>query len=354
MNTTARVADCIRVFLAGDVMLGRGIDQILPHPGNATIFEGYLKSAVDYVELAERRSGAIPRRAPYAYVWGDLLDDLAALDVDLRLINLETAITTWDKPDDKGINYRMNPANIGVLTAAGVDACVLANNHAMDWGREGLVETLKTLKSAGISTVGAGHDRQEAARPLVAEIAGGGRVLVLAFGCFTSGVPARWAAGHGLSGVNLLPGEVRATVAEVRARIEPIRRPADVLVISIHWGLNWGYDIPAVQRRIAHALIDEAGADAIFGHSSHHPKAIENHNGKLILYGCGDLINDYEGIGGKEAYRPDLGLGYIVDLSRDDGTVKQLITLPYQRRQFRLARAGERAVAFLEQNVGRA
>ena len=97
-----------------------------------------------------------------------------------------------------------------------------------------------------------------------------------------------------------------------------MREPGDVVVASIHWGSNWGYDVPATHTDFAHRLID-AGVDVVHGHSSHHPRPIEVYQGKLILYGCGDLIDDYEGIGGYQKYRDDLRLLYFATVSPGTG-----------------------------------
>jgi len=107
---------------------------------------------------------------------------------------------------------------------------------------------------------------------------------------------------------------------------------------SIHWGPNWGYEIPDEQRRFAHAVIDQAGVSIVHGHSSHHPKAIEVYRNRLILYGCGDFLNDYEGIRGYEEFRDDLGLMYFADISSSSMDLEALEIIPLQIRQFRLIR----------------
>ena len=114
-------------------MTGRGIDQILPHPCDPVLYEDRLKSALGYVALAERAHGPIGRPVRFEYIWGGALEALSRRAPDARIINLETAITEDGPPEPKGINYRMNPANVPVLTAAGIHCCVLANNHVMDW-----------------------------------------------------------------------------------------------------------------------------------------------------------------------------------------------------------------------------
>src|SRR5687768_12386434 len=117
------------LFLCGDVMLGRGIDQILPHPGDPQLYESHVKSAATYVELAERTKGPIPKPVDFRYVWGDALAELQRAQPDARIINLETSITRSTDPAPKGINYKMSPDNTPCLTAADIDCCVLANNH---------------------------------------------------------------------------------------------------------------------------------------------------------------------------------------------------------------------------------
>jgi poly-gamma-glutamate synthesis protein (capsule biosynthesis protein) len=341
-----------RLFLAGDVMLGRGIDQILPTPSDPRLYEGWVTRATDYVTLAERANGPIPRAVPFAYVWGDLAADLDRRACDLRIVNLETAITVADRPAAKGINYRMHPANAGVLTAARIDACTLANNHVLDWGRDGLLETLDTLDATGIGHAGAGRSARTSEAPLVMDMPGGGRVLLLSYGTESSGIPANWAAEPDRAGINLMPTSQAATVSAARDLISPLRRPGDLVLFSVHWGDNWGYVIPAAQRSLAHALIDTAGVDAVVGHSSHHPKAIELHRGKLVLYGCGDLINDYEGIAGYEEFRGDLGLGYVADFGTG-GQLAALEMLPYRRSRFRLIRAGDEDFAWIGQVMRR-
>jgi poly-gamma-glutamate capsule biosynthesis protein CapA/YwtB (metallophosphatase superfamily) len=329
----------ITLFLAGDVMTGRGIDQILPHPGHPELHEPYAESACDYVRLAERISGPIPKSAGFAYVWGDALAELARIDPDLRIVNLETAITTSGRYwFDKNIHYRMHPANLPCLQAAGIDGCVLANNHLMDWGREGLTETLAVLAKAGIGTAGAGSTAAAAASPAKFDRAGKGRVLVFGFGCKSSGIPGDWAATPDRSGVNLLPDLSPATVGKIGIAVRAEKKPGDVAIASIHWGANWGYEIPLAHREFAHRLIDEAGIDLVHGHSSHHCLGMEVYRGKLILYGCGDFLNDYESIGGYEAFRGDLVLMYFPVVEPMTGTLRALEMVPLRIRRFRLER----------------
>jgi poly-gamma-glutamate synthesis protein (capsule biosynthesis protein) len=346
-----RNMDSIKLFLAGDVMTGRGIDQILPHPNDPRIYEGYLKSARDYVALSENRFGPLKLPVDFAYPWGDALEELARQATDFRIINLETAVTRRGEPwPGKGIHYRMHPANLPCLSAARPDCCVLANNHVLDWGYQGFADTLDTLGKAGIPTAGAGQDEQAAARPAMLQ-RNDKRVLVFAWGMESSGVAENWAAASGRAGVNFLEDLSPASVQRIANTVHAAKRPGDLTVASLHWGSNWGYAISKDQRRFAHALIDEAGIDIVHGHSSHHPRPIEVYQGRPILYGCGDLINDYEGISGYEMYRGELGLLYFVTLDRTHGRLLKLAMRPVTRRRLRLNISSTEEAAWLAKKM---
>jgi poly-gamma-glutamate synthesis protein (capsule biosynthesis protein) len=111
------------------------------------------------------------------------------------------------------------------------------------------------------------------------------------------------------------------------------------VVVSLHWGDNWGYTVPAAQRSFARRLIESGAVDVVYGHSSHHPKAIEVYEGRPILYGCGDFINDYEGIAGHEAYRPELALAYFASLDDESRRLEKLEMVTFRSRRLRLTRA---------------
>lgn len=345
--------DVIKIALCGDVMLGRGIDQILPHPCDPRLYEEDAGSALDYVALAESANGPIPRDAGFSYVWGDALAALEAERPDLRIVNLETSITKDGRPEPKGINYRMSPDNVPCLRSAKIDCCALANNHVLDWGPSGLADTLRALNEAGIRAAGAGKDEREAAAPAVCEVPGKGRILVFAFGAKSSGIPGDWSAGPQRPGVNLLEEMSSDRVARIGERVAALRAPGVVLVASIYWGGNWGYEVPDTQRRFAHDLIDRAGFDIVHGHSSHHPKAIEVHRGKLILYGCGDFLNDYEGITPSLPYRDDIAVAYLPRLSCGPGTLLECRLLPFKIRKFRLQRPADEDVRWLQETLDR-
>jgi poly-gamma-glutamate synthesis protein (capsule biosynthesis protein) len=391
------------LFVCGDVMLGRGIDQILPHPGEPRLYEPYVHDARDYLRLAQAAHGPIPHPVADDYIWGEALKELDAADV--RIVNLETSITTsGDYWPGKEVHYRMNPPNIDCLTAAGIDCCTLANNHVLDWGYEGLAQTLATLDQAGIKHAGAGANAEQAEAPAILPLSllvgrlrgssrpavasggsaprltqsirasqpqppdgpGKGRVLVFAFGSVTSGIPLEWAAGRDRPGVNLLEDLSDQTSRRVASKMREAKGPGDVTVASIHWGGNWGYEIPEAQIRFAHRLIEE-GVDLVHGHSSHHVKALEVYRGHPILYGCGDFLTDYEGIRGREAFRGDLSIMYFIRLDpvsrascpRSEGGTPSthglvdLRLVPMQVRRFQLRRASPADVQWVQRTLNR-
>lgn len=349
-----QAATPVRLLLTGDVMTGRGIDQALPHPSYPQIYEDYVKDARRYLELAEAANGAIATPVSFSYIWGDALGVLESRAPDVRIINLETSVTrSADYWRDKGINYRMHPANIGCITSAGIDCCVLANNHVLDWGYEGLKESLKTLGQAGLKWVGAGASLAEAATPALLEVAGKGRVIVISAGLESSGIPTAWAAKGKRAGVNLLPDLSSETVRRIGEAVQALKGPRDIVVFSIHWGGNWGYQIPDEHTLFAHRLIDNAGVDVVHGHSSHHALAIEIYRERPIIYGCGDLINDYEGIGGYESYRGDLSLLYFLDIDPASGRLIGLELIPLQIRQFSLHHASSQDGLWLRDRLTR-
>jgi len=339
-GTVEGMADgLVTLFLCGDVMLGRGVDQILPHPSDPELREGHISDARSYVRLAERVSGPIPQPVSFSWPWGEALDVLDLAAPDVRVINLETTVTrSAEFMPGKAVHYRMSPDNLPGLAVVRPDACALANNHVLDLGRAGLGETLDTLAGAGMRAVGAGRDEAEAGQPAAIPVPGGGRVVVFSCGAGSSGIPASWAATPTGPGVDFLPSLSDAVADDLISRVRQLKGPGDVVVVSIHWGSNWGYAVDHDQVRFARRLID-GGVDLIHGHSSHHPRPVEVYRGRLVLYGCGDCIDDYEGVGGYDQFRDDLRLLYFASVAPDAGTLATLRMVPMQARKMRLRHA---------------
>jgi poly-gamma-glutamate synthesis protein (capsule biosynthesis protein) len=336
----------LRLLLTGDVMTGRGVDQVLPHPSDPKLYETLVKDARDYVELAEAAHGPITQPVSFKYIWGDVLAELESAQGAHRIINLETSITTSNKPwPGKPIQYKMHPQNIGCLTAGHVHVCTLANNHVLDWDYDGLCETLETLDHAGILHAGAGRNLAEAQAPAALAF-GSHRLLLFGLGSTTSGIPPDWAATNSKPGVHLLDDLSAQNARRIAGQMQNFQKRGDLIMVSIHWGANWGFDLPHEQIEFAHALID-SGVALIHGHSSHHIKSLETYKNHLILYGCGDLLTDYEGIQGYEPFRGDLAFFYLPELAPETGHLLSLRLVPVQTRQFQLHRTSSQDTQYL-------
>jgi poly-gamma-glutamate capsule biosynthesis protein CapA/YwtB (metallophosphatase superfamily) len=337
----------LRLFLCGDVMTGRGIDQALPHPVDPVLYEPYVRDAREYVDLAEKANGPIQRPVSFDYIWGDAVQELEQARVDVRIINLETSITSAETYwPGKAIHYRMHPQNVLCLSATRISACALANNHMLDWGYAGLSEMLHTLDATGIAHSGAGNNAEEGASPAALDVPGRGRVLLFSFGSTSSGIPREWRATVSRAGVNLLDDLSEASADRIASQMRQHQRPGDLLIASIHWGSNWGYEIPSEQIAFAHRLIEE-GVAIVHGHSSHHVKAVEVFKSRLILYGCGDFLTDYEGISGYEEFRGDLALMYLIELDSRSGELMSARLVPMRMRRFRLEHVSATDTAWL-------
>lgn len=354
----------IRLGVIGDVMIGRAVDRILPDHVNGKIYESSVKHSDRYIDLAERVTGDLPQKEiqekGHKYIWGDLLHELKNIP-DCLIINLETALTTHEVPDpQKGINYRTHPKNVRALKSIGVKVATLANDHALDWNQEGLEETFSTLEQAGILYVGANRNAEKAQQPAFVTLKlrnreplvdkktfGEVHLKIAAYGFASAGVPKNWKAGKSKCGINFLsyPTTDNALLVSRHIKqktIEQVRivdRP-ELKVVSLHWGPNWGWEICGDWKIFAHTLIDN-GIDVVIGHSSHHIKGIEVYKGKLIAYGLGDFINDYEGIVGQgyEMFRHDLCCLYLPTIDAVKGTLLQLDIIPCKIKHLKVQRA---------------
>jgi poly-gamma-glutamate capsule biosynthesis protein CapA/YwtB (metallophosphatase superfamily) len=247
----------MKLALVGDVMLGRLVNQAL-------------------------------RQKPPVFPWGDTLPILES--ADWRACNLESVISD-PKPSvlpGEVFPFRSDARNIAVLTAARIDAVSLANNHTLDYGEEALVDMLELLDQAGVGHSGAGRNFAEAMRPAVSRV-GGLRIGMLA--C-TDNEPG-WAAQPASASVFYVPaGAADERTGPLLESVRRARSQVDLLIVSLHWGPNWGPASPPTHVRLAKRLI-EAGADAVFGHSGHAVRAIEIYRGKPIIYCAGNFIDDY-------------------------------------------------------------
>jgi poly-gamma-glutamate capsule biosynthesis protein CapA/YwtB (metallophosphatase superfamily) len=239
--------------------------------------------------LGRRMNEAIAREG-FAYPWGDMLPRLR--EVDLLLVNLECALTQsavrWHDGNYKAFYFRAEPSVVETLRLANVRFASLANNHALDFGPAGLLDTIHTLNGTGIAHAGAGATLAEARAPALIE-AGGLQVQVVAF----TDHPFAWRAEADAPGVNYTPVSIQpGDLDPVREAIGAARQTGGLVIFCIHWGPNMRLRPPPAFRAFARAVID-AGADVFWGHSAHVVQGIEVYRGRPILYDTGDFVDDY-------------------------------------------------------------
>lgn len=281
----------MRICLGGDVMLGRGVDEWLLAAGRSP-----------FTAIAPYWQGA-----------------------DLVAVNLECAITgqdTWYQGPPKAFYFRARPVAATFLAEAGVGVVTLANNHALDAGEPGLIDTLRLLDAAGIAHAGAGRDLAEASRPAV-RLAAGKRVAVLSY-CDHQ---EDFAAGPQQPGIRYLDLGAPETLSALAADIREARVIADHVLVAFHWQANWAPVVEPLYRRVAHHCL-ESGAILVWGHSPHHFQGIEWVDGKAILYSTGDLVDDYAI---HPAFRNDRQLLFSLDL--DDRGVSRIEVHPIEIRE---------------------
>ncbi|GAA5197996.1 CapA family protein [Arthrobacter gyeryongensis] len=246
----------MRIALLGDVMLGRLVN--------------------DQLKVA----------AP-GYPWGDTLPVLR--QADIRFANLECVLADDGKPAaGKMYHFRSDAKNVESLRSAAIDVVSLANNHVLDYGVDALLEMLPTLDEHGIVHAGAGIDLESARRAAVRRV----RSTAVGFIAFTDNEPG-WEATARAPGIHYVP--VDSGDRRVKELLDLVRWTKDrnqLLVVSAHWGANWGSKVPPAHQSLARALID-AGSDVVFGHSAHIFRGIEIYRGRPIVYSAGDFVDDY-------------------------------------------------------------
>jgi poly-gamma-glutamate capsule biosynthesis protein CapA/YwtB (metallophosphatase superfamily) len=249
----------VRLALLGDLMLGRGVSRALRH------------------------------RSP-EWFWGDVLPILR--QADAVFANLEAPITASSERGRHGwkmFHFRADPAAVGILTCANVRFVCLANNHILDFGERGLLDTVHYLDAAGIRYAGAGRNAVEAAAPSVVDLPGLKVGLIAA----TDNMRA-FSARPDRPGTNFIDitadsaglDWINSSVAELR------RAGATLIMLSLHWGPNMRLSPNRAFRRFARAAVDR-GVDIVHGHSAHVVQAVERYRRAIILYDTGNFIDDY-------------------------------------------------------------
>jgi poly-gamma-glutamate capsule biosynthesis protein CapA/YwtB (metallophosphatase superfamily) len=213
---------------------------------------------------------------------------------DLTLGNLECVIAEEGVPRPGPYRLRALPSAVADLRDAGFDVLGLANNHAFDFGPEGLAETVSRLQEAGIATVGVGPNAEAAIQPLIRRV-GGVRLALLAFNAVPD--PEDEPQGEGWTRVGWDRAQATAAITAARAQ-------ADAVVVSVHWGYEYELRADPAQRDAAQAMLD-AGADLVIGHHPHVVQGTELDlrglaetsevsSDRFVAYSLGNLVFDQQ------------------------------------------------------------
>ena len=270
------------------------------------------------------------------YVWGDLLKEQKLREADLRVINLETSVTTSNDPmEGKPVLYKMHPQNLSILKEAKIDFVTMANNHTFDWSEKGLNDTISSLDKNRVAYAGIAKETRDIFLPKILQV-NEKKVHIYCLGDVSSGMSLDWIPSKNKAGVAVV--NVKKDSDKICEIIKQNSEGADLVIVSIHFGPNWGFQVSESHANFAHKIIDEAKVSIVHGHSSHHFKPIEIYKQKLILYGCGDLINDYEVIdnGYEEKYLSRFSLAYFPEIDLHNGNLKGLEITVYRMKNLRL------------------
>jgi poly-gamma-glutamate capsule biosynthesis protein CapA/YwtB (metallophosphatase superfamily) len=301
--------------------------------------------------LGRTVSKLLPARPP-EWIWGDVLPVLRKADAVLA--NLESPITAHGEPwrtTWKTFHFRADPAVVRMLACANLRFLSLANNHILDFGATGLVDTMKHLDAAGILHAGAGRNAAEAAAPAILELPG------LEVGIIAATDTQRsFRSGPATPGTNFLEiGEPSAALDRMRGAIDLLRRRGSALVVlSLHWGPNMRLGPRARFRRFAQAAIDR-GVDIVHGHSAHVFHAIERYRGGVILYDTGNFIDDHWNFWNFGSYwnfpfrHDDWSFVFLVDVA--DRRLSRLRLLPVRTRPWPLSLAAGKTFAKIRRRV---
>lgn len=275
----------LHIGFGGDTMLGRLVNTTISHYG-------------------------------YSYIWGNIRPLLH--ETDLNLVNLETTITSSTHKVPKTFNFKADPDTIRALQAGNIHAVNIANNHILDFGIQGLNETIELLDKAGINHVGAGINIRKAKQPSIVQVKGI-RIGIIGY----SDHPSDWQASNSNPGINYVKiGDIETVKKDIALMLPYV----DLCIVSIHWGPNWQQRPSQEFRDFAHAMID-AGVAILHGHSAHIFQGIEHYKNGIILYNTGDFVDDYAI---DATLRNDWALFYELEVIKDvkKTTITQLKVVP--------------------------
>ena len=216
------------------------------------------------------------------------LDPFASLEpslgsADFALINMETAISGRGSPYEKAYVFRAPPSAAERIAGAGVDVANLANNHAKDYGSIAMTDTVNLLEAAGVVTIGAGANTEEAYRYRLLETDAGVRVAFVGASLI---VPFDFGATSVTPGIASAHTPVRARVLDT---VRAAAAVADAVVVAVHWGIERD-PCPSIDQRVLAQQLLDAGADAVIGHHPHVLQPVEFSGGKLVAFSLGNFV----------------------------------------------------------------
>lgn len=272
-----------RIYLVGDVMIGRSFNDVFDHN-------------------------------PEYPIWGNVKSIFHSND--LVIGNLETTLTDSTDPwPNKTFNYKLSPKYANILNDIPFKFLSLANNHSLDYKREGLIDTMMTLDELGIKYTGAGLDYHQVRQPCILKLPNGVNLHILA----AADYPDEWAAGipynriKGYEGIWWFdlrnPEELIMMIEKYQKHL----KSNDVLMICLHWGPNWEAQVSREKK------LSDIGVKIIMGTSAHHIQPYEFINTSVVFYGLGDFIDDYAI---NPVFRNDIGQIVSIDLDDQGNIVK--------------------------------
>lgn len=269
----------VHIIAVGDILLDRGVSEYLEENG-------------------------------YDYPYTDIKKEV--IKADIAIANLECPLTDNESPVLKRpeLIFRGSRLNVAALKGAGFDLLNLANNHTMDQGREGLIETIKVLEGSGIRPLGAGLNRSEARKPVFIE-KGKTRIGFLGYSDFP---PEGYMYDENKADV------ARPDMKSLGEEVKAAREQCDFLVVSFHWGKEFDCYPGDSQREMAHAAVD-SGAGMIIGHHPHVLQSVEEYKGALIFYSLGNFVFDRQLPRGTDE-------SVIIDIVVDGGKWKEVRIVP--------------------------
>ena len=248
----------------GDLMLSRSVGDQIQAAGPASIFSGVASKL---------------------------------LEADLLAANLECVISDQGTPQFKSFTFRAPTSAVDALSSVGFDVVSLANNHAMDYGLDGLADMLARLRGAGLDSVGAGADAEAAEAPVILE-RNGVRVAFLSY----VNVPIEFRTAfdtHAWAAAVEKPGVAWGDPEAITKDVAAAKTLADVVVVMLHSGLESNFAVNSIQRTLAHAAVD-AGASLVLGAHSHTLQPVERYQQGIIAYGLGNFV--FDGFTGQSNY----------------------------------------------------